>query len=159
MLARLGVTIAEPGALVGFQLDQITDFDTAGAGEALHRTGRFAILEGGGLGRPALLDLAIRLALGQGFDHHRQTTRCGVGTYLTEGDFGVAQAIGEAVGEAVSECVDGARRQFFAAQFDQQGIHGGHAYASPSVVVSSAASSSSRSACGASGKPAALRES
>ncbi len=121
-LALLLLAVAQPGALVGLQMDQLVDPDAAGAGEALGGLGRRAVLEGGGQRRAAALDLAVRLLVGKRLDTHGQAARRAVGGHLAVGDVGLGQAAGHALGQGIGEFVDRARRQFLDAQFDQKAI-------------------------------------
>ncbi len=118
-LTLLLLAIAQPGALVGLQVDQLVHADAAGAGEALGGPGRLALLEGRRQGGTALLHLAVGLLVGQCLDAHRQAARRGVGTHRAMGDLGLVQAATQAIGEGVGEGIDGGGGKLLDAQFDQ----------------------------------------
>ena len=112
-------TIAEPGSLVGLQVDQFIDRHAAGAGKAFGGLGGLAILEGCCQRRAPLLDLTIRLSVGKRFDTDGEAARRGERIRIAMRDFGFVETLDDAVAQSRGEFGECARRQLFDAQFDQ----------------------------------------
>ena len=64
-VALLLFAVAKPGALIGFQVDQIIHADTAGAGKTFCRFGGGTVFKRGGQGRASALYFTVWLLVGK----------------------------------------------------------------------------------------------
>ena len=127
-LSRLFTVVGQPGAFAGFFDAEVACFDAAACREAECGFCPVTVFVfGGGQRRAFALDFLVGLFFCEVVDAPGEAARGGKGVDVAVGESGVAEGLGPQVASGGGEGGDGFGRQFFDADFDQQG--GGHAAA------------------------------